>query len=93
MKSIGLDSFSPRWVVRERERDAEEHCQFDLVGVGMDEDQIEGCVSGYLKQKGFAQNDDKLQLSNTDSSLQPNTLNRAQYSLSLSFSFSIYVKL
>ncbi|XP_027941717.1 transcription initiation factor TFIID subunit 5-like isoform X2 [Vigna unguiculata] len=44
----------------------------------MDEDQIEGCVSGYLKQKGFAQNDDKLQLSNTDSSLQPNTLNRAQ---------------
>ena len=63
----------------------------------MDEDQIEGCVSGYLKQKGFAQNDDQLQISNTDSSLQPDTLNRAQYSLSLSisfqFSFSIYVKL
>ncbi|KAG5098673.1 hypothetical protein AAZX31_17G208500 [Glycine max] len=44
----------------------------------MDEDQIEGCVSGYLKQKGFTQNDDQLQLTNTDSSLQPDTLNRAQ---------------
>ncbi|XP_027329791.1 transcription initiation factor TFIID subunit 5-like [Abrus precatorius] len=41
----------------------------------MDEDQIEGCVSGYLKDKGFTQKD---QLSNTDSSLQPHTLNRTQ---------------
>ncbi|KAL2317983.1 hypothetical protein Fmac_031859 [Flemingia macrophylla] len=45
----------------------------------MDEDQIEGCVSGYLKQKGFTQDDNHLQLTNTDSSLQPdNTLNRTQ---------------
>ncbi|CAJ1972394.1 unnamed protein product [Sphenostylis stenocarpa] len=44
----------------------------------MDEDQIEGCVSGYLKQKGFPQNDDQLQISNSDSSLQPDTLTRAQ---------------
>lgn len=51
---------------------------------GMDEDQIEGCVSGYLKQKGFTQNDDQLQLTNTDSSLQPDTINRGLYSLSLS---------
>lgn len=56
---------------------------------GMDEDQIEGCVSGYLKQKGFTQNDDQLQLTNTDSSLQPDTLNRAQYFL---YFVSIFVQ-
>lgn len=48
---------------------------------GMDEDQIEGCVSGYLKEKGFTQNAEELQHSsnnNNDSSLQHDTLNRTQ---------------
>ena len=66
-------------------------CCFCGVVLAMDEDQIEGCVSGYLKQKGFTQNDDQLQLTNTDSSLQPDTLNRAQYFLFLYF-VSIFVQ-
>ncbi|XP_061368088.1 transcription initiation factor TFIID subunit 5-like isoform X2 [Gastrolobium bilobum] len=47
----------------------------------MDEDQIEGCVSGYLKEKGFTrQKGEELQRTNnnTDSSLQPDTVNRTQ---------------
>ncbi|KAK7321546.1 hypothetical protein VNO77_32303 [Canavalia gladiata] len=44
----------------------------------MDEEQIEGCVNGYLKDKGFTQKDEQHQLSNTHSSLQPDTLTRTQ---------------